>query len=57
MLANLRHTLSPAVLEVYKVVNAEFAERLHDGYASKNLDNYLQHEDLIKITTLLLDHE
>jgi hypothetical protein len=56
MVTNLRHTLSPQVLEVYKVVNAEFGERLHDGYTNKNLDNYMQHEDLIKIMTLLLDH-
>lgn len=41
ILANLRHTLSPTVLEVYKVVNQEFSERLHDGYNSKNANLYI----------------
>ena len=56
ILANLRHTLSPTVLEVYKVVNQEFSERLHDGYNSKDANLYVKPEDLIKILTLLLDH-
>lgn len=56
MLANLRHTLSPAVLEVYSVVNDELGQRLHNDYSSQNVGNYIQEEDLIKISTLLLDH-
>ena len=28
ILANLSHTLNPSVIEVYKVANAEFTERL-----------------------------
>ena len=56
MLANLRHTLSPSVLEVYKVVNEELSSRLHSDYSSQNVGNYIQEEDLIKISTLLLDH-
>lgn len=57
MLANLRHTLSPSVLEVYKVVNSEFSARLQEEYSSSNVENYIKPEDLIKIMTLLLDHE
>ena len=44
------------MLEVYKVVNQEFSERLHDGYNSKDANLYVKPEDLIKILTLLLDH-
>lgn len=56
MLANLQHSLSPSVIEVYKVVNAEFTNRLQDSYASQNNELYIQTDDIIKIMTLLLDH-
>jgi 5S rRNA maturation endonuclease (ribonuclease M5) len=49
--------LSPNVLEVYKVVNGEFSERLLDGYSTKDANLYIKPDDLIKIMTLLLDHD
>jgi hypothetical protein len=57
MLANLRHTLSPAVLNLYGVVNSELIERMHDGYTTKDASNYVKPEDLIKIMNVLLDHK
>lgn len=57
MLANMRHTLSPSVLNLYGVVNSEFVERMHDGYTTKDSNNYVKPEDTVKILNVLLDHQ
>jgi hypothetical protein len=55
ILVNLSHTLSPEALQIYFLANNEFVERLSSNYNPENRDLYIQPEDLIKITSSLLD--
>ncbi len=54
-LVNITHTLSSSALELMLLVNDEFAERLGDNYNSAERDLYITHDDLVKITTTMLD--
>ena len=55
ILVNLQHTLSPEALQIYLLANTEFCTRLNDNFNPSNRDLYLQPDDLIKITSSLLD--
>ena len=55
ILVNLSHTLSPEALQIYFLANSEFVERLNANFNPENSDLYIQPEDLIKITSSLLD--
>lgn len=55
ILVNLQHTLTPESIKIYLQANQEFAERLSSNFNPQQQDLYIQPEDLIKITTSLLD--
>ena len=55
VLVNLSQTLSPEVVEVFKLANLEFVERLDDNYDPEANQSYIQPEDVIKIANTLLD--
>ena len=56
ILANMTQSLSPATQEVFKVVNEEFCTRLTHDHKPVTIDLVLQPEDLMKITTTLLEY-
>ena len=55
ILANLTQSLSPSTKEVFRVVNEEFCVRLTHEHNPMTVDLLLQPEDLIKITSTMLD--
>ena len=56
ILANLTQSLSPSTQEVFKVVNEEFCIRLTHEHNPVTMDLVLQPEDLLKITTTMLEY-
>lgn len=56
VLANMSQTLSPATKEVFKVVNEEFIKRVSTDYIPPSLDLIFKPEDLLKVTTTMLEY-
>lgn len=56
ILANMTQSLSPVTEEVFQVVNEEFCVRLTNEHNPTHIDLVMQPEDLLKITTTLLEY-
>lgn len=52
----MSQTLSPASKEVFKVVNEEFVKRVDTEYIPPSLDLIFKPEDLLKVTTTMLEY-
>ncbi len=56
IVANMTQSLSTETQEVFQVVNEEFCVRLTYEHNPTSMDLVMQPEDLMKITTTLLEY-
>ena len=56
ILANVTQSLSPTTVEMYRVINEELCIRLTHEHNPTSLDLVFQPEDLLKITTNMMEY-
>ena len=57
MMVNYNQSLQPSAIELCRVINEEFCVRLHNEHNPIQMDVVLQPEDLIKVTTTMLEYQ
>ena len=57
MMVNYNQSLQPSAIELCRVINEEFCVRLHNEHDPISYDCVFTPEDLIKITTTLLEYK